>query len=155
MYVPKGAITVPVQPITKPVWKPSFRGQGGSWGSKTYQKFLKEITQPLADACKDIDILWEPLEVWLDVRPKSPKSSKFPFPQGDVDNFSKAILDACTDVLWIDDWQIQDEHIHKEWAEPDTDGYFKVSWRVLPVPTDKWVIFNERKVQWELANEQE
>ena len=152
-YLPKGTITVPVQPITKPVWKPAFRGQGGSWGSKTYQKFLKEITEPLAKAVGDTDILWEPLEVWVDVRAKRPKTSKFPFPQGDVDNFSKAILDACTDVLWIDDWQIKDEHIHKEWAAPDEDGYFKVSWRVLPMDHDEFPIFNERKIQWELANE--
>ena len=152
-YLPKGTIVVPVQPITKPVWKPAFRGQGGSWGSKTYQKFLKEITGPLAEAVGDTDILWEPLEVWVDVRAKRPKTSKFPFPQGDVDNFSKAILDACTDVLWIDDWQIKDEHIHKEWAAPGEDGYFKVSWRVLPMDHDEFPIFNERKIQWELANE--
>ena len=153
MYVPEGTITVPVQPITKPVWKPAFRGHGGSWGSKTYQKFLKEIGVPLATAVEDIDMLWQPLEVSLEVRPKAPKKSKFPFPQGDVDNFSKAILDACTDVLWIDDWQVQTEHIHKDWAEPGDDGWFSVSWKVLDWDLDEWVIFSERKLGKELADE--
>lgn len=153
MYVPEGTITVPVQPITKPVWKPAFRGHGGSWGSKTYQKFLKEIGVPLATAVEDIDMLWQPLEVSLEVRPKAPKKSKFPFPQGDVDNFSKAILDACTDVLWIDDWQVQTEHVHKDWAEPGDDGWFSVSWKVLDWDLDEWVIFNERKLGKELADE--
>lgn len=152
MYTPSGTISVAVGPVTKPVWK-SVGRYGGHWGSKTYQKFLKEITAPLAEACKDIDILWEPLEVWVDIRPKRPGSSKFPFPQGDVDNFSKSVLDACTDVLWIDDWQIQDEHIHKEWAEPGETGYFTVRWQTLPMDHDKFVIFNERRVQWELAHE--
>lgn len=147
-----GEITVPVQPITKPVWK-SVGRFGGHWGSKTYQKFLKEIGTPLAAAVGDQPMLWQPLEVWLDVRPKKPKTSKFPFPQGDVDNFSKAILDCCTEVLWIDDWQIQDEHIHKEWAEPGSDGYFKVRWQVLPMDHKKFSIFNDRRIQWELANE--
>ena len=154
MYVPNGTIIVPVQPITKPVWTPSFRGRGGSWGSKTYQRFLKEIGTPISNAVVDIDMLWEPLEVWLDVRPKAPKLSKFPFPQGDVDNFSKSILDACTDVLWIDDWQVQTEHVHKEWAEPGDEGWFSVSWKVIDQwNMNDWCIFNERKIGKEFADE--
>ena len=152
MYVPEGTITVPVQPITKPVWKPAFRGHGGSWGSKTYQKFLKEIGVPLATAVEDIDMLWQPLEVSLEVRPKAPKKSKFPFPQGDVDNFSKAILDACTDILWIDDWQIQSETINKRWNDSQEDSYFSVEWKVVPEYADA-PIFRERKLGKEMADE--
>ncbi|MBT61127.1 MAG: hypothetical protein CMA63_06230 [Euryarchaeota archaeon] len=151
MYRPQGEIVVPVQPITKPVWK-SVGRYGGHWGSKTYQKFLKEIGNPLKKAVGDTDILWEPIEVWLDIRPKRPKKSKFPFPQGDVDNFSKSILDACTEILWIDDWQVTDEHIHKEWAKSKENGYFKVKWKVMPMDHDQFTIFNERRIQWELAN---
>jgi Holliday junction resolvase RusA-like endonuclease len=153
MYVPEGTIRIEVAPVTKPVWKVTGR-YGGHWGSKTYQKFLKEVPGPLAEACEDIDMLWEPIEVWLDIRPKMPKVSKFPFPQGDVDNYSKAILDACTDVLWIDDWQVQKEHIHKQWADPGEDPYFTVAWKVLPEwDTSEWGIFKERKLGKELADE--
>ena len=150
-YVPEGTIEIPIQPITKPVWKPAFRGRGGSWGSKTYEKFRKEVVGPLEDACEDIDILWQPLAVQVEIGARAPKKSKFPFPQGDVDNFSKAVLDACTDILWVDDWQIRDETITKTFAD---EPYFRVSWQVLPGYED-WPIFGERLTAWELANEYE
>jgi Holliday junction resolvase RusA-like endonuclease len=149
VYVPEGSIQIPIQPITKPVWKPAFRGRGGSWGSKTYDKFRKEVVGPLEDACEDIDILWEPLEVTVVVRTRRPGTTKFPFPQGDVDNFSKAILDACTDILWVDDWQIRKLTIDKEWTN---DPYFEVHWRVLD-DYSEWPIFDERLESWRLANE--
>lgn len=151
MYQPMGEIVVPVQPITKPVWKTVGR-YGGHWGGKTYQKFLKEITEPLESACKNIDILWEPLEVTIKVRATSPKKSKFPFPQGDWDNFSKAICDSLTGVLWIDDWQIKSGHLDKDWSDSGEPGYFSVQWETLPMDHKKFPIFTERKIQWELAN---
>ena len=72
-----GEITVPVQPITKPVWK-SVGRFGGHWGSKTYQKFLKDIGE---------------------------------------------------------------------------EGYFKVRWQELPMDHETFSIFNDRRIQWELAND--
>ena len=154
MYVPQGKIVIPIKPITKPVWKPTFRGHGGSWGSKTYTKFRQEVVEPLENACKDIDILWEPLEIIVEVRPAAPKKSKFPFPQGDVDNFSKAILDACTDILWIDDWQIQSETINKRWNHSlENENFFSVAWKIVPEYATA-PIFKERKLGKEMANGQ-
>lgn len=143
-------IEVPIQPITKPVWKPAFRGRGGSWGSKTYDKFRKQVVGPLEDACEDIDLLWEALKVKVVVRARKPNTTKFPFPQGDVDNFSKAILDACTDILWVDDWQIRELTIDKDWATDDP--YFQVHWQVLP-EYSQWVVFEERRFAKEMLDD--
>ncbi len=151
MYLPSGEIIVPVNPVTKPVWKAHRNGHGGHWGSKTYYKWLEDAPQALEAACEDVDILWEPLDIQIDVRPAKPKTTKLPFPKGDVDNFSKAILDACTDILWIDDWQIRKEQINKEWSEGD--GYFRVSWNVIEGMADDWRVFSEQRLSKELADE--
>lgn len=150
-YVPNGSQRINVNPITKPVWKTNFRGRGGTWGSKTYIRFLKEIKKPLINAFADYELLWLPLRVDLLLCPKRPKASKFPFPQGDVDNFSKSILDALTDVLWVDDWQVQTETIHKEWAPLGEEGFFSVTWKTLP-GYEQYPIFMERKIGKELAD---
>lgn len=151
MYVPEGKIIIPIKPITKPAWKPTFRGRGGTWGSKTYDKFRKEVVAPLEAACEHMDILWEPLNITVNVRPAAPLKSKFPFPQGDVDNFSKAILDACTDILWIDDWQIQSENINKRWNTDSDESYFSIQWSVVREYADA-PIFRERKLGKEAAD---
>ena len=145
-------ITVPVNPVTKPVWKAHRNGFGGHWGSKTYYQWLEDAPQALQNATVDLPMLWEPLDICVEVRPKRPKTTKLPFPKGDVDNFSKAILAACTGILWIDDWQIRHEQIYKDWSDQE-DGYFKVSWRKLEL-TDDWPVFNEQRVSWEMAQDE-
>lgn len=145
-------IVVPVNPVTKPVWKAHRNGFGGHWGSKTYYPWLEDAPPAIEEASKDVPMIWEPIDIVVEVRPKKPKTTKLPFPKGDVDNFSKAILDACTDVLWLDDWQIRHETVFKEWSEGD--GYFKVSWKKLPDLIDRFPVFNENRVQWEMAQDE-
>ncbi len=35
----------------------------------------------------------------------------------DIDNLSKAVLDACNGILWVDDKQIHDLHLHKRYGK--------------------------------------
>lgn len=50
---------------------------------------------------------------------KRPKKLTQPIPNGDIDNFSKAALDAVNDAgLWGDDKQVVSLHATKRYAEP-------------------------------------
>lgn len=51
-------------------------------------------------------------------RPKNPAN---PYPRGDVDNYVKGIMDAITkeQIIWADDKQVVDCHIHKRYADED------------------------------------
>ncbi len=148
-----GSITVPVNPITKTSWISTGRGRG-HWGSKTYTNFRNEVVGPMEDACEDLPMLWQPLRVGLEIFARRPKTSKYPFPVGDIDNFQKAVFDAATERLWIDDWQICDLlPTRKRWADPEGElpgGYFVLSWEVADEYAD-WPVFSERKLQWEMC----
>lgn len=48
----------------------------------------------------------------------TPKRIVFPATRPDVDKLSRAILDACTKVLWHDDGQVVDLDTHKRFGEP-------------------------------------
>lgn len=149
MYKPQGEIIVPLKPVTKPSFQHSKKG-GGHWGKAGYKKFRKEVHDYLLEATEDMDILYEPLDVEIMVSCKSPASSKLPFPLGDVDNFSKSILDVCTDIVWVDDWQIRTETISKEWSSTGED-YFTLRWKVVDEFKD-FFVFRERLLKWEAAN---
>ena len=51
------------------------------------------------------------------VKPK-PKTTKRKWPIGDVDNYSKGILDRLNKIVWDDDDQILDLRVRKRWATP-------------------------------------
>lgn len=61
------------------------------------------------------------LIVDIECHVKTPKNSKLAHPKPDVDNYAKAILDACNGILWADDSQIIDLKCSKQWSG-DTDG---------------------------------
>lgn len=63
-----------------------------------------------------------PLRVWLTfvmLRPKSIPAKKRPHPvvKPDVENLSKAICDAIRGVIYVDDSQIIELHLRKEYGE--------------------------------------
>lgn len=151
MYHPCGQLIVPLKPVTKPSFQHSKKG-GGHWGKTGYKKFRKEVHDYLTEvtASMDMDILYEPLDVAITVSCKPPASSKLPFPLGDVDNFSKSILDVCTGVVWVDDWQIRKETISKEWSTTGEDS-FTLQWKVVDEYKD-FFVFRERLLKWEAAN---
>jgi len=54
------------------------------------------------------------------IPPRSIKHRKYPFPNFDVDNALKGILDAGNKILWDDDLQIVKATVSKAYAEIDT-----------------------------------
>lgn len=161
-----GSITVPIKAITKCAPRTVARitnlgavrnGAKPSLFYSTYYEngpyktFRDTAPQAIAEAAKDIDTIWEPLDLVLTVRSKRPKSTTLPFPKGDVDNFSKSILDACTQAhFWVDDWQVRELTLIKEWGEEDN---FTLEWTLLPELADEWPVFAKHRVAWELAQD--
>jgi len=50
-----------------------------------------------------------------------PKTTKLAFPNPDVDNYLKGLMDTLTDsgVVWDDDWQVHELiRVRKRWATP-------------------------------------
>ena len=63
------------------------------------------------------------LQLWV----TKPKTTKLKRPGPDVDNYAKSVLDACNGKLWVDDKQIYDLRIRKEWNLTDRpEGYFEM-----------------------------
>jgi Holliday junction resolvase RusA-like endonuclease len=46
-----------------------------------------------------------------------PKKPSNPFPKEDIDNCAKAILDALNEIAYLDDKQIVELHIKKEYTQ--------------------------------------
>jgi crossover junction endodeoxyribonuclease RusA len=71
------------------------------------------------------EMLLGPVDVeagFLLPRPASAPKRKRTWPvgarSGDLDKLARAILDACTGVLYADDAQVVDLHVTKDWAPP-------------------------------------
>jgi Holliday junction resolvase RusA-like endonuclease len=62
------------------------------------------------------------LVVELECYVKTPKNSKLEDPKPDVDNYAKAILDACNKILWDDDSQIVELKVTKQWSGSQHGG---------------------------------
>ncbi len=58
---------------------------------------------------------------------EKPKTGKLLTPRGDVDNYLKPPLDAATGRLWVDDDQIVEARVTKEYVPHGTDGFFMLN----------------------------
>ena len=121
-----GTHTFTINPIAAS--RPRVSKFGHAYFSGPYKAF-KEICQ--TDVPEALPEGHEPSEAALRVDVECyvtrPKTTKLDFPKPDVDNYAKAILDACNGHLWVDDKQIKALYVTKDWANPGEDGYFVVS----------------------------
>ena len=91
----------------------------GTYYGKAFQEevseFRKEFRPLLSDRLK--------IEAFFLV--KKPKTSKLNHPRGDIDNYLKALLDSCNELVWRDDVQITefDEVGSIELIVEDLDEY--------------------------------
>lgn len=75
--------------------------------------FQEELDRVVGKGFKPIaDIL--AVDVILECR--RPRSTKLAYPKPDIDNYAKAVLDACNGVLWLDDSQIISLYASKAWT---------------------------------------
>lgn len=115
--------TFPLNPV------PASRPRVSRWGtyfSGPYKDFRAKATEVIPRCLgPKVVVIGYPIKVDLEVFPEKPKTSKLAFPKPDVDNYAKAILDACNGILWEDDSLIKSLYVTKDWSSGP--GYFVVS----------------------------
>ena len=134
------------QVLTKPLHQPRPRfARRGSFVKaytpskvmgRSLPKYLAAIRQAAIDA--GAVMTSDPLAFELEVVIAPPKTlcrangemkpSSRPFPtarkDGDVDNYSKNVIDQCIGVLFEDDSQVVDLHVTKRWGCESTEGIY-------------------------------
>lgn len=65
-----------------------------------------------------------PLDVWLLFAVRKPKKTKLLVPKPDIDNYMKAIFDACNGIVWQDDSLVVKVTASKMWAEVIKPGIY-------------------------------
>lgn len=113
--------TVPISPVAASRPRVS---KYGSYYVGPYKDFKKDAEPILREVLGD----WKPTEKNLSVKivlhPEKPKTSKLDYPKPDVDNYIKAVLDLCNDIVWVDDAQILTVTATKAWSKGK--GYFTI-----------------------------
>ena len=115
-------LTFPVSPVAASRPRVSRRG---SYYTGAYKRFRHEAAEVVLDILgHDFEPLGCKLSIDIECYCTRPKTTKLEVPKSDVDNIAKAILDCLNNKLWIDDSQITELHITKQWASPGEQGYF-------------------------------
>jgi Holliday junction resolvase RusA-like endonuclease len=115
--------TILVDP--KPKARPKFTRQGRAYTPKGTKDYETLISNTLHNAHKLTPVEGRPLIMELEFHIEKPKSVKRPYPtvKPDIDNFTKAILDAANGILYRDDALICDLHVKKRYSDT---GYVRV-----------------------------
>lgn len=93
-----------------PVPKQSYRAVngGGGYTEERVKAWQGKVGWAAKEAMAGRDLLAGPLavEIWF-YRPTRARA--------DADNLSKAVLDSLNGVVWVDDQQVLDLHLHKRY----------------------------------------
>lgn len=93
----------------------------GTYYGKNYTKFRRQAEIEIPNVIKDHTpySLDTPLLVIATSYVNQPRTSERDWPRGDVDNYAKAILDACNGIVWEDDDSILLLVTSKAWSEQE------------------------------------
>lgn len=93
-------ITLEIEPLPQP--RPRF-SRGRCYEPSRISRYKEQVRAAAVELMAGAAPTESPLAVFLTfVRKFKPSSRRF----GDADNLAKAVLDACTGVIWKDDAQI-------------------------------------------------
>lgn len=115
---------IDVEPLPTP--RPRVPKFGSAYYPPRYEEYRAEVQKQLArqiadQATKDAraaGLLDGRLAVVIEVACARPRTGKLADPRGDVDNYAKGPLDACTKVgLWRDDAQVAALGVTKRYAQ--------------------------------------
>ena len=106
-------VTLPITPVPAP--RPRVTRWGTYYG-KRYTAFRQEASKVIDDQYAGT-ALSGALEVMIWFYCQKPKTTKRDCPRGDVDNYTKAILDSCNGKVWEDDTQIINLVARKRWED--------------------------------------
>lgn len=103
------------------------QGRYGAYYPKTYEAFRRTARELV----KKVVGKWKPVACALALEiiflREQPKKTEREYPRGDVDNYSKSILDSLNEVAWNDDDQIVELHAYKRWADKGQPGSILVN----------------------------
>ena len=100
-------------------------GKFGAYFTGPYKTFRQEASKEVLDVLgPDFKPLDKSIEVIVEIAVKKPKTTKFKYPRGDIDNYLKSCLDCLNGKLWVDDRLIVGVYCKKVFALDD--GYFKI-----------------------------
>ncbi len=112
-------LVLPVEP--RPASRPKVTKYGTYFG-KPYTIF-RQTAQPYANAYKERPPIQGPVVILIEIVCTKPKTGKLKHPRGDVDNYTKGVMDVLTksNNFWRDDVQVVALHAYKRYCDPLTD----------------------------------
>ena len=127
------SIRIPIAPLPKA--RPRFSRISGAYTDPKYLKNEMQLATYLAHAWSGEPIdqaLSLKVEIYLK-RPKSAKRRDYPHTRPDLDNYLKAVMDACSRAkIWTDDSLVCSLHGSKNYATKDP--YTLIRFKVLDSP---------------------
>ena len=127
-------ITLPLNPIPAP--RPRVTSKGWTYYPKRYKQWRDTAEAVIPDVLSSAGLgapFMGAVEVVAEFVVARPKTTKFRWPRGDIDNYFKS-LDCLNGLAWEDDQRIVDLHASKRWAEPGDPGFI----RILIKEIDQW-----------------
>lgn len=113
---------IEIDPVAKARAKVSFRkGRGFAYTPKKTKDFELTLQALIKDQFKRMKPYEGAISLQIDfyfARPKSVKLKDrlYPSVKPDIDNYAKAVMDACNKVCWEDDSQVIDLRCSKRYA---------------------------------------
>lgn len=110
---------LPIDPLPCPRPRVAvIRGHGVAYYPAAYKNWVKEFVELFTD--KSIEKFSGPVVVNLGFWCRKARTSKLVIPGGDIDNYTKSVLDGLTKIgMWDDDKQVVQLTAVKAWAIPD------------------------------------
>lgn len=121
-------IFIPIRPVAQARARGAFiGGRIRMYTPKSSRVFKEELSAAIWSMLGSSRQLDEPLHLAIEVtleRPQSARRRPFPTVRPDLDNFEKAVMDACTSAgLWRDDSLVVSKYSCKKYADrPDDVG---------------------------------
>lgn len=122
-------IKIDIEPV--PAARPRVTRQGWSYYPKRYKDFKALLAAAILKIVQPKKPKEKPCDVVVEIVAPRPGSTKLPFPKPDVDNYFKAVTDAATGAVWVDDWQIENASVSKRWTNKGEDAHVRlmVRWK--------------------------
>lgn len=125
-------LTLPIEPIPCP--RPRISRFGAYYPTK-YRKWKAQFAKLIQKAWRDGQLTC-PVAIEIDIVCKRPAKTKLSTPRPDVDNYAKAVLDGCNQIVWDDDTRVIYLRVTKRWAAKNEPGriHLCVAWDTSLAP---------------------
>lgn len=120
-------VRLPLSPIPAP--RPRVTSKGWAYYPRKYKEWRDRAAILIPDILASLGLempMNGAVDVGVEFVATRPKTTKLPYPKGDIDNFLKS-LDCFNGLLWDDDFRIVHIQAGKRWAPPGEEGYIDLT----------------------------